>query len=233
MRTAQSMLRSACAFLACGLLAACASNRVVPENVAVAPTTSVAQADQRLADVAAERAAIEARYAAREAACYDKFFVNSCLDEAKERRRTALAAQDAIEVEAEYFKRKNKVEERDRAMAQAAADYAAEEARAGTQPPAAPKDIAPVPPARPTAVAKRMAERKARLQKEAAAAPAEAAKRAANAAAFDGRRRKSEERQRVVAERKAQREAKRAAKAAEEKAAAEKAAAQKAAEATR
>lgn len=224
MRTAQSMLRNASAILACGLLAACASNRVVPAGVAVPPTTSVAQADQRLADVAAERAAIEARFAAREAVCYDKFFVNSCLDEAKERRRTALAAQEAIEVEAAYFKRKHKVEERDRAMAEAEAAYQAEEARAGAEPPAAPKEIAPVPPPRPTAVAKRMAERNARLQKEAAAAPAEAAKRAENAAAFEERRRKSEERQREVAERKAEREARRAAKAEQEKAAADKAA---------
>jgi colicin import membrane protein len=37
--------------------------------------------------------------------CYDKFFVTSCLDEAKERRRSGLAAQRAIEVQAERFKR--------------------------------------------------------------------------------------------------------------------------------
>lgn len=211
--TAPSMLRNAFAALACTLLAACVSNRPVAPAETRAPTTSVAQANERLANVAAERAAIEARFAAREAVCYDKFFVTSCLDEARERRRNSLNAQREVEVEAEYFLRKHKVEERDRAMAEADAAYQAEEARAAAQPPAAPKTIAPVPPPRPGNVAKRTAERNARLQKEAAAAPADAAKRAENAAAFEERRRKSEERQREVAERKAQREAKRAAKA--------------------
>ncbi|MEN3276436.1 MAG: colicin import rane protein [Massilia sp.] len=222
-------LRHAALALMLGLLAACASNSPAPPSETVAPTTSVAQAEERLANVAAERAAIEARYAAREAVCYEKFFVNDCLDEARQRRRSALAVQRAVEVEAEYFIRKNKVDERDRAMAEAEAEYQAQEARAAANPPEAPKGVEPLPPARPTAVNKRMAARNARLQQEAASAQAEAAKRAANVADYEERRRKSEERQRVVAQRKAEREAKRAAARAEqEKAAAEqKAAAQK------
>ena len=62
--------------------------------------------------------------------------MNDCLDEAKERHRASLAVQRAVEVEAEYFLRKNKVEERDRAMAEADAEFQAEEARAAAQPPA-------------------------------------------------------------------------------------------------
>ncbi|XYJ11947.1 hypothetical protein ACSUZJ_08115 [Telluria sp. B2] len=222
MRKAQSVLRSAACTLVLGLLAACASERQAPPPAPASPTTSVAQADERLAAVAAERAAIEARYAEREAVCYEKFFVNNCLDEAKERRRIALAVQRAIEIEAEYFKRKNRVEERDRAMAAAEAEYQAEEARMAAEPSAPPKAPNVTPPPRPSPVAQRMARHKERTQQAAAKEAAEAPKRAANAAAYEERRRKSEERQREVAERKAEREAKQAAKAEKEKAAAEK-----------
>ncbi|MFS2083058.1 hypothetical protein ACCD01_31530, partial [Telluria sp. Tellsp99] len=84
-------MRTLAVALSAALLAACASQDVVPREVPPPPVTSVAQADQQLAAVARERAAIEARFAERERVCYDKFFVNNCLDEAKERRRSALA----------------------------------------------------------------------------------------------------------------------------------------------
>jgi hypothetical protein len=215
------MLRHAGTALVAGLLAACASQHPASVSTAVAPTTSVAQADERIAAVAAERAAIEARHAERERVCYDKFFVNNCLDEAKDRRRLALAAQRAIEVEAEHFKRKDAVDQRDKAMAEAEAKFQAEEAATAAQPPVAPKTIGPVLPARPSSVPARIAKRNARAAEEAAAASANAATRAGKAAAFEEKRKKSEERQRAVAERKAERAAKRAAdQAAKEKAAA-------------
>lgn len=221
MSRAQSLLRHGGAVLISSLLAACAATKPAAVSMPVAPTTSVAQADERLAAVALERAAIEARFAEREVVCYEKFFVNSCLDEAKERRRVALSAQRAIEVEAEYFIRKNKVEERDKAIAAAEAEFQAEQAGAAVQVPAAPKTIDPVPPPRKSTVPGRIARRDARAAQEAAAEPANAAARAANAAAFEERRRKSEERQKEVAQRKADRAAKRAAEQAEkEKAAA-------------
>ena len=197
-------------------LAACATPEAGPSVVAVDPTTSIAQADARLAAVAVERAAIEARYAEREAVCYDKFFVNRCLDEAKERRRVALVAQRNIEVEAEHFKRRTKVDERDREMAAAEAEYKAEEAALAAQPAAAPRQTTALPPPKPSPAASRMARRDAKAQEEAARAPEEAAKAAANAAAFEERKRKSEEKQKEVAQRVAEREAKAAAKKAEE-----------------
>ena len=125
MTKSPSLLRHGGAVLMFSLLAACAGQRPAAVSTTVAPTTSVPQADERIAAVAAERAAIEARYAEREAVCYDKFFVNNCLDDAKELRRSALAAQRMIEVEAEHFKRKNTVEQRDRAMAEAEAKFQA------------------------------------------------------------------------------------------------------------
>jgi Skp family chaperone for outer membrane proteins len=215
------MLRHAGTAVVAGLLAACAAQHPASLGTALAPTTSVAQADERIAGVAAERAAIEARHAERERVCYDKFFVNNCLDEARERRRLALAAQREIEVEAEHFKRKDAVDQRDKAIAEAEAKFQAEEATTAAQPPVAPKTIGPVPPPRPSSVPGRIAKHTARVAEEAAAVSANAATRAARAAAFEEKRKKSEERQREVAQRKAERAAKHAAdQAAKEKAAA-------------
>lgn len=145
------------AAVAGALLSSCASVEPGPSVESVDPTTSVEQADQRLAAVAAERAAIEARYAEREAVCYEKFFVNHCLDEAKERRRVALAAQRNVEIEAERFKRRVKVEERDREIAAAEAEYKAEEARLAAEPPPPPRETTALPPPKPAPAASRMA----------------------------------------------------------------------------
>lgn len=197
-------------------LAACASVEPGPAVETVDPTTSVAQADARLAAVAVERAAIEARYAEREAVCYDKFFVNHCLDEAKERRRVALNAQRNIEIEAERFKRRVKVEERDREIAAADAEYKAEEARLAAEPPPPPRDTTALPPPKPSPAASRMARRDAKAKEEAARAPEEAARAAANVRAFEERKRKAEQRQKEAAQRVAEREAKAAARKAEQ-----------------
>lgn len=197
-------------------LAGCASVEPGPELAAVDPVTSVEQADRRLAAVAVERANIEARFAEREAVCYDKFFVNNCLDEAKERRRVALVAQRNIEIEAERFKRRTKVEERDREIAAADAEYQAEEARLAAEPPPPPRETTDLPPPKPSPAASRMARRNAKAAEEAARAPQEAARAAENAREFEERKRKSEQKQKEVAERVAEREAKAAARRAEE-----------------
>jgi colicin import membrane protein len=204
----QPLSRTIAAAALTAALAACGSAPQAGNQVAPAPTRSVEQADQRLAAVAAARAAIEARFAERERACYEKFFVNHCLDDAKERRRSALAAQRAIEVEAEHFKRQAKVEERDRAIAEAEAQYKAEEARLANEPPPAPRALSKAPPPRPAPVAERLARQKARTSAAEARDQADAAKRAANVAAFNKRKAESEERQREVAERKAAKAAK-------------------------
>jgi hypothetical protein len=209
-------MRAFAAALVAAALSACASVEPGPAVETVDPTTSVEQADQRLAAVALERAAIEARYAEREAVCYEKFFVNHCLDEAKERRRVALVAQRNIEIEAERFKRRLKVEERDKEIAAAEAEYKAEEARLAAEPPPPPRETTAQPPPKPSPAASRMARRNARAQEEAARAPQEAAKAAANAREFEERKRKSEQKQKEVAERVAEREAKAAARRAEE-----------------
>ncbi len=203
--------------LSAALLTACASQDVVPHEVPPPPVTSVAQADQQLAAVARERAAIEARFAERERVCYDKFFVNNCLDEAKERRRSALAAQRAIEVQAERFKRQAIVEERDRNLAEAERRFKEQEARLAEEPPKpAPEPTPPPPPRKPT-VPGRMAEHNARLRAAQQAEAANAAKRAQNVRDYEARKAQSEERQRKVAQRKAEKAAKEAKEAADAK----------------
>ncbi len=78
MKPSTTLRRLALAALFPTLLAACAGDDPVPREVPPPPVTSVAQADQQLAEVARERAAIEARFAERERVCYAKFFVNNC-----------------------------------------------------------------------------------------------------------------------------------------------------------
>jgi len=210
--TRQAISRTLAAAAVTLLLAACSNTELVPHEVPPEPTTSREQAEGRLAAVALERTAIESRYADREVVCYDKFFVNRCLDEAREVRRAALVAQRAIEIEASLYLRRLKVEERDRAIAEADAAYAREEAELAANPQAA-KDPAgaAVPPPRTKPGESRVVRNQQRAQENAANAEKDAAERAANVAAYEERRRKSEERQKEVARRVAEREAKRAA----------------------
>ena len=78
------------------------------------------------------------RISVSEQQCYSKFLVNSCLDKAREKRRTALAALHAIENEAERYQRQAKVDERDRELAKADAEFKQEEARRAALPPPPP-----------------------------------------------------------------------------------------------
>jgi colicin import membrane protein len=62
-------------------------------------------ADRALADGEKIRAVISTEFADDERGCYGKFFASSCMADAKERRRAALAQLRPIEVEAGRFKR--------------------------------------------------------------------------------------------------------------------------------
>jgi hypothetical protein len=197
---------------ASAVLAACSSTPEVASVPALTPTRTVAQANLRLAGVERERAVIEARFAERERVCYDKFFVTHCLDEAKERRRTALAAQRAIEIEASHYLRQEKVEERDRALAEADAQYKAQEEALARQPAAVPRSVTDIPPPRPSQAAARIARHNAKAQEAAAKEQAEADKRAANVEAYNQRKADVEEHQRQIAKRKADKAAKEAKK---------------------
>jgi len=184
---------------------------LLPPNVTpvVAKTMSVPEAQRKLDRVKTERAAAEAGYAASEQLCYARFFVNNCLDAAKEKRRSTLAMLRAVEVEAELYERKAAVEQRDREVARAIREFEAEEARLAAMAPPAPREVAtPRPTVPKPALAGRNAKRAARQAERAAEAPQDAAKRAANVVEFEQRKRESEERQKEVAAKKAEKAAK-------------------------
>ncbi|TFW16363.1 hypothetical protein E4L96_16470, partial [Massilia arenosa] len=148
-------------------LGGCASSLTTPTStVTVAPPQSVADADAALAQATRERTALEAEYARSEAVCYTKFFVNNCLDEAREKRRLGLVRVKAVEAVMERYKRQVSVDARDRDLAKAEAEFQAEEARRAAEPvpkrEPEPESAAPQPPAK--TIAQRRAERDERVQ---------------------------------------------------------------------
>lgn len=198
-------IRLAALALAAGL-AACTPG-LQPTSMAppVPATESLEQAALKLEQVRTQRAAAEARYANSEATCYEKFFVNDCLDEASEYRRVTLAYLNAVEDEAKHFQRKASADARDAAVAESIRVAEAEEARLAANPTPAPVEAPPKvkgPSKKPTLEA-RQAAQAAKLARIAAEERAAVPQRAANAQAFEQKRIESEKRQRKVEEKKA------------------------------
>jgi colicin import membrane protein len=179
---------------------------------------SVEQANATLEQVARDRAAVNDEFAASERVCNTKFFVNNCLDKAKEKRRAALASLRAIEVEAQHFKRADSVAKRDADLAERVRKDNEEQALRAAKPPKAPKEEheAPHAPTGPT-VAEREAEHDAKEKRQGAQEAAGAGKRAANVAAFEEKQAESLRRQAIVAKKKEENAAKQAAKQASDK----------------
>ena len=67
--------------------------------------------------IAEERAAIEARYAARTRECRDRFIVTSCIDDAKVERRRGLDALRTRQLELDEEKRRARTAERSAELA--------------------------------------------------------------------------------------------------------------------
>lgn len=176
---------------------------------AVPPTHSVEQADARLADVARNRAAMEAEFRASEKVCSTRFFVNNCLDQAKEKRRITQAGLRAVEVEANYFKRKFAVDQRDRELAERVTKDEAEMARRVETPPVPHTErAAPRPPAKGPSLEQRQAAHDARVTAQQAKEAAEAPKRAKSEAAFEKKKADAAKRQAEVAAKKTAKEEK-------------------------
>jgi len=209
-------LRAGALLALASLLAACSTTQPAAPEVPPPASTSTAQAQERLAAVAAERRAIETRYAEREVVCYDKFFVTRCLDEASEQQRVALLEQRAIEIEASRYLRQAKVDERDRALAVSEAAFQKEEAELAANPPAVKAPASAALPAPRTTPAESRAARTKRVQENAARTQNAQARAAQNVAAAEARRVESIERQKQVARRVAEREAKAAKRAADD-----------------
>ncbi|MEM8519548.1 colicin import membrane protein [Janthinobacterium sp. CAN_S7] len=202
-------------------LSACAHQRSAASDEVGAPqvpaTLSIAEADAKLKQVLSEREAAENAFAARELECYDKFFVNSCVDNAKEKRRLILLRLRAVEAEANYFKRAESVRLRDIDLARTQEDARLDAEQRSAAMPKPVKVVAPEPaPLKPEGkrVAAREAEQAAKVAKQAAVDAAEAPRRAAREADYARRQADAVARQKRVAQRLAERQAEAQAKAA-------------------
>lgn len=195
------------------------------------PADSIQSADAATAalnDVQDARTRIDERYAMEQKACYPKFFTTSCLDKATERRRADLAAIRPIEVEANAYTRKAKVVERDRKLAEKAAQNeadAADRAQQGEQRSIIMQDRQQTKERQAVgkeAQRQKRAEEGARKveqhaikeQQRQAQESAKADERAVNVQKYDEKAREAAQRQKEVAQKKADREKDRAAKAA-------------------
>jgi colicin import membrane protein len=188
---------------------------------------SLATANAALADVSREQAAIDTRHRAAQQACLPEFFMTRCLDAAKEKRRTALAMLRPLQIEADAFKRRERVVERDRLLEEkrikaesaALAEQNTPQVIKPVPPPAQPghargagSDTAPAPAAprnvRTPHVAKPLTP------------PIDATTEARNMASYDRKVAESAQRQHEIAAKKAEKEQDRARKKAEADAAA-------------
>lgn len=176
-------------------------------------------ADRALADAAFERAAVEQRYASEQGECYSRFFATACMEDAKERRRKALAEIRVVEVEANEYKRKARVAERDRALTKRLADSEVKQVEnvqqmqeTGGKPRSHTHGDDAMPPASHppssanTNVSLRVSRQEAKMRRLQAEGAANAAKRAANIAAYERKQREAQEHQEEVENRKADKE---------------------------
>jgi len=96
--------------------------------------------------IAQERSRVEAEFAARQKACYGKFAVNDCIEEANAVRREALADLRRQEIALNDQERRRRAAERQRELE----DKAAEQSRRQAQPRApAARDRTPAPAGKP------------------------------------------------------------------------------------
>jgi hypothetical protein len=188
---------------------------------------TVESADLALREVAQVRYELDARFTEDQRLCYSKFFAAHCVDDAKERRRHALAQLRPIEIEANQFKRRAVVIERDQALSDKRAEEERDAPRRAAQ--QLEYERAADEKARERAhraadveanqqlhsadAAKREAEHQVKLRSIQAEDAASAQKRADSSAAFERKRLQSEARQREVAAKKAEKDRERASRA--------------------
>jgi len=201
------------------LAAGCGTAPVTDPEPVIVPSRTVEQANAHIVEAATEEARIENEYLAQQLVCYKRFFVNNCLDQAREERRIALNGTTAKDNEAQHFLRQNALDVRDAEIAKAEAEFAAKEANMAVMPPREPREVTPAPAPRPRSVPQRKARQAEREQAAAARQQADAGKRAASVADFEKRKADAAQRQKDVAVRKADRAADQARKAADKSAA--------------
>lgn len=169
---------------------------------------SVDAAEQALRELATERAAAQARYAAEERACHSEFFMTACMDKARERRRQAVLPLEALEVEANRYLRQHRAAERDRALAERRAEAEQREREAVAADARAPKEMRPPPADLPAPLPE--VERSARPGPTPEQQREQARRDAENEAAYARKVQAARERQQAVARNKAEKERRRA-----------------------
>ena len=175
-----------------------------------APAFAASADDAERHRIAEERAAIEARYAARERECRDRFIVTSCVDDAKRDRRKSLDALRARELKLDEETRRARTEARRAELAaKAAEDARRDQARAASAPARSGKPFETHPPAsgaarseheardRPLTAADRLGIHPTVRGSEAERREREAASRAS----FEARQREAAEHRREVEDR--------------------------------
>lgn len=187
---------------------------------------STETADQVLQEAEALRQQVEARFLAEQNRCYDRFFVSHCLENAAERHRLELQLIRPVEIEANVWKRRAKVEQRDRNLEQQRErDQQGERQRAEQQrqreAEAASKierkaqdgqEVERNSRRHEGEAERRIAEHAERLKKQQQEEAAKAGERARNTAEYERKRLASEARQREIAERKAEKARRKAAR---------------------
>lgn len=113
----------ACLALLCAAAAHAGDNEPEVEQALAAAfpaqsIDSVERANAAREAVVDARAAVAHRFANEKSACYDRFFVSSCLIDVRNRERQANKVVRRVEVEANAFLRRERAAERDRAVAQ-------------------------------------------------------------------------------------------------------------------
>lgn len=185
------------------------------ERYPVGSIQSQETATRVLAEVTQTRSGIETRFIVDQQACYPKFFTTSCLNKAKEQRRVDLLRIRPIEIEANAYIRQARVIERDRRLAEKAAENAGkpilneapheEKVKAsGNEPTEMTQDMQRK--VRADAYAKRNAEQAEKQRDLKQNELAEEQKRAANIKKYEEKIRESEARQQDILKRKAEKE---------------------------
>lgn len=193
--------------------AALYSVQELTERYPVGSIQSQEVATSVLAEITQTRSGIETRFVAGQQACYPKFFTTSCLNKAKEQRRVDLLRVRPIEIEANAYIRQARVVERDRRLAEKAAENAGkpmlneapheEKVKAsGNEPAEMTQDMQRK--ARADAYAKRNAEQAEKQQNLKQNEQAEEQKRAANIKKYEEKVKESEARQQDILKRKAE-----------------------------
>lgn len=227
---APSLRRVLGAALVVGLAggAACALAQAPISATPGAPAASSASSDfppprnfdaERKA-ISESRAWTQYRFAAAERACYDKFFITHCIDQAKETQRAELAVLRQRELELGEAERAYKAARRDREQALRQAEYEASQPQRAAEEQANRASFerkqqeqqlrdaqrqaeAPQRAANAAEYQQKQADYEARMREAREKGAEQARQRAENVQAFEAKQREAAQRQREVEERRA------------------------------